>query len=164
MENKVPLASVRAMCPFSPDFNVDARLRSAKFSGFFCSVVLLKRGASSPTLKLGARGFGKRGGGPGLLGSGNIFSIYRRALVRAHILERLQVARSGEFRAADNSFPWSIYGRSMVYLWSIPWSIYDLSQVFVGFRHFACVEQKNKQFLSSRPKAKKLVKREIDHR
>ena len=88
----------------------------------------------------------------------------RRALVRAHILERLQVARSGEFRAADNSFPWSIYGRSMVYLWSIPWSIYDLSQVFVGFRHFACVEQKNKQFLSSRPKAKKLVKREIDHR
>ena len=56
------------------------------------------------------------------------------------------------------------HGLSMVYLWSIPWSIYDLSQVFVGFRHFACVEQKNKQFLSSRPKAKKLVKREIDHR
>ena len=129
---------------------------------------VFKRAASSPTLKLGARGFEKHRDSFGLLGSRNIFSIYRRVLVSALTLKSdSQVARPDKPKAADVFPPdscglhmvyhevpvvcpwsghglsmvylWSIYGLSMVYLWSILWSIYGLSYVFVDFRHVARV-------------------------
>ena len=99
MENKLQFASVGATAP-PPNFNVEERVGSARPSGVFPSVVLFKCGALLPTLKLGVGGFGKDRGVLGFLSSGNIFSIYRRCLFRAHLLERVQVARSGVFRAA----------------------------------------------------------------
>ena len=141
---------------------------------------LFKRAVSSPTLKLGARGFGRHGDSFGLVGSSNIISIYRRVLVSALTLKSdSQVARPDKPKAADVFppdscglhmvyhevlvvCPWSGHGLSMVYLWSI----YGLSMVypmvylwsilcFCRFQAFRACLKKRKDFLFFTPESEK---------
>ena len=83
-------------------------------------------------IDIGGKGAGTQRGSCGILGSSNIFSIYRRVFVLAHSLEHL----------------WPVYGLSMVYLWSIYGLSYGLSMVYLRFFHVFrfCVREEGKIF------------------